>query len=127
MSIRHSYRRSGAALLEVLVALAILATAALSIVAYAREAAGTVRRTQLAEVELRRASAFIDAVALWPREDLDRHLGERREGPWTLTILRPTPLLYSVRLTDSTNAHVFLTTALFRRDVDSGQERPYGY
>ena len=106
--------RHGAALLEVLVALTILATAAASVVGFANDAAHTVRHARETESEIRRASALLDAVALWPREDLDRHLGERSEGPWRLHITRVTTTLYSVVLTDSMSARELLRTALYR-------------
>jgi type II secretory pathway pseudopilin PulG len=106
-------------LLEVLVALTILATAAASVVAFANDAARTVRRAGEAESEMRRASAFLDAVALWPREDLDRHLGERPEGPWRLHITRLTTTLYAVVLTDSTSARELLRTAVYRAEENA--------
>jgi len=101
-------------LLEALVALTILATAAASIVAFANDSTRTVRHARDAEREMRRASALLDAVALWPREDLDRHLGERQEGSWYLHIARVTPTLYSVLLTDSSGTRELLRTAVYR-------------
>jgi len=106
--------RRGAALLEVLVALTILATVAASVVAFASDAARSVRHARDTESETRRASALLDAVALWPREDLDRHLGERPEGPWRLRVTRITTTLYSVVLTDSTSARELLRTVVYR-------------
>ena len=121
MSIRQSSRcqRRGAALLEVLVALTILATAAASVVAFANDAARSVRHARETESEIRRASALLDAIALWPREDLDRHLGERDEGPWRLHITRVTTTLYSVILTDSMSARELLRTAVYRPDQNA--------
>lgn len=101
-------------LLEALVALTILATAAASVVAFANDSTLAVRHARDAEKEMRRASALLDAVALWPREDLDRHLGGRQEGPWYLHIARVTPALYSVVLTDSSGARELLRTAVYR-------------
>jgi len=115
--------RRGAALLEALVALTILATAAASIVAFANESTRSVLRARETEKQMRRANAFMAAVALWPREDLDRHLGQRQEGPWYLHIDRLTPTLYSVVLTDSTNARELLRTAIYRREDDVRQGR----
>ena len=105
---------SGAALLEALVALSILATAGVAVVGFAGEAIRSVGRTRAAERDVRRASALLDAVALWPREDLDRHLGSRAEGPWRMLIERPTPSMYTVILRDSSSGHEVLHTALFR-------------
>lgn len=75
---------------------------------------------------MRRASAFLDAVVLWPREDLDRHLGERPEGPWVLRVDRPAPTLYAVTLlagpddSTATAGTLLLATSLFRPAVPSG-------
>src|SRR5688572_10849580 len=96
----RSRRRRGAVLLEVIVALAILSIAALSAVVLARQASQTVERTRAADERMRMASAFMDVVSLWPREDLDRHLGNRRQGPWVLYIDRPAPILYRIVLYD---------------------------
>src|SRR5690242_11607853 len=83
---RWSKRRTGATLLEVLVAIVILATAGMALAARAAQTTNAFAAARGTETELRRASAFFDAIALWPRDDLDRHLGDRAEGPWRLTI-----------------------------------------
>ena len=85
-------------LLEVLVALVLVAVAGTATATLAADAARAAARVRAGEAALRRANTFLEAVALWPREDLDRHLGERAEGPWILTVARPTPVLYEVTL-----------------------------
>ncbi len=114
-------RRRGVALLEAMVAMTIMAIAGTWAVAMANQAADAVRRTRDADTETRRASAFLDAVALWPRDDLDRHLGDHHEGPWLLTVDRPALSLYTIVLSASPDsAHgrfyrrVLISTALFR-------------
>lgn len=106
--------RAGAALLEALVALTILATAGVSFVTLAADSARTVERTRASEAELRRATVFMDAVALWPRADLDRHLGDRDEGAWQLRVDRPTRTLYVAALRDSAGRREILRTVLYR-------------
>src|SRR6185437_15184452 len=93
---RRRGRPPGMVLLEVLVAMTILAVGGAAIVSL--------------------ASAFLDAVALWPRADLDRHLGVRAEGAWHLVVERPLPTLYQVTLTDSAHDHDILSTTLYRPD-----------
>jgi type II secretory pathway pseudopilin PulG len=107
-------RREGIVLLEAIMALTIVTIAALASVMMVRQAIDTVRRAQRAEIDIRRASAFLDAVALWPRADLDRHLGDRAEGAWRLVIERPVPVLYLVALTDSSSRRELVRTALYR-------------
>jgi type II secretory pathway pseudopilin PulG len=107
-------KRQGAVLLEALVALVIMASAGAAIAALAVECSQAVQRTRSTEAELRRADAFFALVALWPREDLDRHLGEHQQGPWRLRVERPSATIYAITLTDSLGARPLLRTALYR-------------
>jgi type II secretory pathway pseudopilin PulG len=113
----------GAALLEVIVALTILAVAGTAAAEHARACADAVARARRADDETRRASALLDAVALWPREDLDRRLGARPQGPWTMVVERESSTLYVVTLADSArvasdgaalSGRTLLRTALYR-------------
>jgi type II secretory pathway pseudopilin PulG len=113
---------AGAVLLEVVIALAVLAVAGIAAIGMAAEASGAVARARESEGRLRSASHFMEAVALWPREDLDRRLGTRRQGPFMLTLQRPAPELYTAVLADSAGGRVLLATSLFRRD--SADARP---
>ena len=106
--------RQGAALLEAIVALAILGIAGISTLGMASEAARAVDRAREAESSLREASDFLEAVALWTRDDLDRRLGDRAQGPWRLQIDRPERELYVVILTDTLTGEALLATSLFR-------------
>ena len=111
---RRMKRERGMVLLEVLVALAILGTAAASVVVATSESARAVKRARQADASLRAASDFLDAVALWTRDDLDRRLGDRPQGAWRLRIERPDLTLYTVALADSASGRVVLATALYR-------------
>src|SRR6266699_2387326 len=61
----------------------------------ATEALRAVQRMHARESDQRLAARFITAVSLWPREDLDRHLGDRPQGPWRLRIDRPLRTVYT--------------------------------
>jgi prepilin-type N-terminal cleavage/methylation domain-containing protein len=113
---RRADRRRGVALLEVLVALAVLGTSAAALVALGVEAGHGVERARAADTEMRHASAFMDVVALWPRADLDRRMGERRQGPWVLRVDRENDALFVVSLRDSAGGRELLRTRLFRPD-----------
>lgn len=104
----------GVALLEVLVAMMILAVGATAIVAVSAETGRALAHARHTEHEVRGASALLDAVALWPREDLDRHLGITVQGPWRMSVSRTMPLLYTVLITDSGSRREILRTALYR-------------
>jgi type II secretory pathway pseudopilin PulG len=106
--------RHGGALLEVLVATTVLAVGAAAALSVVRESVAAVHATRVADEEMRRAVAFLDAVSVWGRTDLDQRLGDRAQGDWRLRIARPHPELYTVTLTDSTRTRVLLSTALHR-------------
>jgi type II secretory pathway pseudopilin PulG len=110
--VRHD--RRGAVLLEAMVALVILTVAGTSAVTLVAQSADAVRRARVAEEETRRADAFLHAVSLWTRDDLDRRLGDRPQGPWRLEVQRPSPTLYRVVLRDGGDGRTLLRTALFR-------------
>lgn len=109
-------RRSGAVLLEAIIALFVLSVAGLAAATLARESLAAVEHAHEADQRITAASDFLEAVALWTRQDLDRRLGDHPQGPWRLIIDRPEDELYTVLLADSMH-HALLTTALFRPDT----------
>lgn len=114
---RKASRRRGMVLLEAIVALTVLAISATTMVALAASSLAAVSRAARLDTETSRASALLDAISLWPRADLDRHLGDRPEGPWDLRIDRPTPTLYIVALRDTAGGPLLLATSLYRPEV----------
>jgi hypothetical protein len=106
--------RRGVALLEVIVALAVLVTAGASVTVLAVESTGAVQRVRLSELENRQAVRFFETVSLWPQPDLDRHLGIHAQGSWQLEIQRASPHLYTVVLRDSLGVRALLRTNLYR-------------
>jgi type II secretory pathway pseudopilin PulG len=114
--------RRGVALLEAIVALAIFATAGIAALTMAAAATRATASAREADRELREASGFLEAVALWTRNDLDQRLGDRRQGPWMLTIERPYPELYLVTLRDTVRGAPLLETSLFRPEPARGIE-----
>ncbi len=108
----------GAALLEALIALALLGSVASAAAWSATESLRAVQRTHSRENEQRQAARFLSAVRLWPPADLDRHLGNRVEGPWRVYIERPMPTVYTVTIRDSGGGPIMLQTALYRAELD---------
>lgn len=109
-----SRERTGSVLLEVLVAMTILGTAGVAITTLAVDSGRLVRHAQTSEANLRRANALLTSASLWTREDLDRHLGDRAQGPWRMTITVESPALYVVSLRDSAAETALLRTVLYR-------------
>jgi len=106
--------RTGMVLLEVIVAMTILSVSALAVLVLSVEDADAVVRAQARAAETQRVSNFLNEVALWPHKDLDRHLGERPEGPWMLRIDHPNAALYVISLRDSSATAVLLSTTVYR-------------
>ena len=102
------------ALLEVIVALTIFVIAGLSVAVWVRQTLLSVDHARDAVIAVSTASRYLDRMALWPREDLDRHLGARREGPWIVTVDRVTPTIYSVAIHDNGATKALLQTWLYR-------------
>ena len=114
--VRNPSARRGAVLLEAIVALAILGSAGVVIVSLAAESTRAVERARSSEREVRAADDFLANVSLWSRADLDRHLGDRHQGPWMMRVLRPRQDLYTVTLRDTATGRPMLATSLFRLD-----------
>ena len=111
----------GAALLEAIVALAVLALVGVTSVSSAVVSADAMGRARRHEARVVEAGAFLDVVSLWPREDLERHLGSSRQGPWVLIVERPNPALFELTLTDSLTREALVETALYR-EILTGAE-----
>ena len=79
-------------------ALSVLAIAAVSLVEVVLQAQHAVNDVSQRTSEMLQANSFLESVALWPRADLDLHLGRRREGSFDLIIERMSPTLYHVAL-----------------------------
>lgn len=107
-------RRSGFVLLEAIIGMTILVIAAAFVIALGHQSISAVRSARAAEREMWAAERFVEAVALWPREDLDRHLGASRQGAWRLAVERRDSLLFEVVVLDSTGRRALLRTAVFR-------------
>jgi type II secretory pathway pseudopilin PulG len=101
-------------LLEVLASLSILAVAGLATLRLLQGSALVASEIRTADTRIARASAFLEAVALWPTGDLDRRLGRRVQGEWKLYIERRGDT-YAVTLYDTASARALLTTTLYRR------------
>jgi hypothetical protein len=96
----------------------IVGTACLAATAMAATFTRTATRARGLDRAVRLGSAFLDAVSLWTRADLERHLGDRAEGPWRLRIDRPGHTLFTIVLRDSSGAEL-LSTSLFRADTSN--------
>lgn len=107
----------GVALLEVLAALLIFSTAAVSVVGLLDQSTEHERRAEAAERRVADEERLLTAMTLLTRDDLDRRLGRRTAGPYVVETLRPTPVIYrvTVGLADAPDAPD-LATLVYRPD-----------
>lgn len=111
---RSTASRGGAVLLEVIVAVTIFSIASVVTLTRAVEARHVLSLAETSENRLDSASAFLDHVVLWPREDLDRHLGAHPQGEWMLEIQQPASPLYSIAILDPASHQKMLETVVYR-------------
>jgi hypothetical protein len=114
--------RRGVALLEVLIAVNVFAVAGVALLEATVATTHVLEHAHISEANLRRADAFFHAVTLWDVDALDRHLGERREGPWRLIVQRPTQNLYLITLADSMAESPIFRTVVFRATARGEKE-----
>lgn len=108
-------QRAGFALLEALIALAILGTAGLSLVALVRSGLDAEGRAQAQERELAAASRVMTAMTLLTRADLDQRLGRHPVGEFVVDVERPERTLYRIALAKADRAETeFLVTVVYR-------------
>jgi type II secretory pathway component PulJ len=107
----------GVALLEVLVALVILATAAIALVELVDAGTRAVTEARVRERELADEDRLLSAYTLLARPDLDRRLGTRDVGPYRVNVQRPEASLYRVALSRAEAPDVEdLVTVVFRQE-----------
>lgn len=90
------FARNGIALLEVLIALAILGSAGSALLALLHQAVATQRVLHQEELELEAADRVMTAMTLLTRGDLDRRIGSHEVGEFSVGVERPEPGLYRV-------------------------------
>jgi len=92
----------------------IFAIASTTMLVRSAQARRTVALALAGEDRLNKASAFLDHVVLWPREDFDRHLGAHPQGQWLLEIEHPEATLYTVTVLDGESHEKLVNTVVYR-------------
>jgi hypothetical protein len=105
----------GVALLEALVALSVLATAGIGLVALARAAVDGELRSAATERTLGAADRVLTATTLLRRPELDQRLGEHQVGDFLVRIQRPGPTLFRLAISEASTPSVeLLVTVVYR-------------
>jgi type II secretory pathway component PulJ len=105
----------GAALLEVIVALAILASAGVSTVALLGGATRAIGDARERERVLAAEERVLAAMTLLRRHELDQRIGRHEVGEFVVHVQRPERALYRLAIAETRSAHVEnLVTVVYR-------------
>lgn len=114
--------RAGVALLEAIIALAVLGSAGLSLIAILRQAVMAQVGSQQAEQVLMNADRVLAATTLLTRVDLERRIGTRKVGEFRIEVSRPEPTLFRIALTEvRAPDRLLLVTVIHRPGLDTGR------
>jgi len=115
-------RERGVALLEALVALAILAMAGLAMVALVDAGLRGERDARERERTLAAEERVLAAATLLKRTELDQRLGRRTVGEFLVDVQRPERTLYRIAVLQARSPQVEdLVTVVYRGEVNRGQ------
>lgn len=121
---RGSRPRRGVALVEVLVAVVLLATAGTGLITLLGQTSHSMRTALESERVVRRASTELDRLAVLDRAALLARSGRSRSGGWTIEIHPLGDGLFNVAIMEGDTAHALLTTTLYRPPSDSLHATP---
>jgi type II secretory pathway pseudopilin PulG len=108
----------GAALLEVLVALVIVALAGTAVVGTLTAGLDAEGAARARERRLAAAERVLAATTLLRRGELDQRIGDHVVGEFVVRIQRPERSLYRVAIADPASGVEELVTVAFRRPED---------
>jgi prepilin-type N-terminal cleavage/methylation domain-containing protein len=110
-------RRKGGTLLEVVVALVILAIAGVGLLTLVGETAHDLDVMWKRETLARHASVQLERLSLSSRLELIDMVGARRSGPVDVHVRQLSASLFDLAVTDTTNAAVILRTTFYRPEA----------
>jgi hypothetical protein len=108
-----------AALIEVLVAIVLLATAGIGLVTLLGQTSRSMRTTLESERLVRRASEELDWLVLLDRLALLSRAGRSHARGWTMDVQPLGQGLFAVKIAESDTSRVLLATTLYRPLPDS--------
>jgi len=114
--------RRGSALIEVLVALVLLAVSGVAMVTLLGQTGRSMQSTRNTELETRAASRVLDRFAAMDRAALLASRGRRDAGGFRADVVEESPDLFQVAVAASDTSAVLLGTILYRPDSSRGVE-----
>jgi Tfp pilus assembly protein PilV len=112
-------RRRGSALIEVLVAIVVLAIGGTSLITLLGQTAYSMRTTFESQRLALAASDEMNRLVIVQRSDLLARVGHRMDRGWVVDIEAAPPSLFSVGIAQSDTGAVLLHTILYRPPLDS--------
>ena len=107
--------RAGVALLEAMIALAILSVSGLSVVSLVNQLIRTQAEAIHREDTMNTASRVLAVTTLLKRQELDQRLGTREVGEFLVAIQRPEKALYRIAISErEAPASELLVTVVYR-------------
>ncbi len=108
----------GVVLLEVLVALVIVATAGIALVETVGAGLRAERDAREREMILGEEERLLNAHTLLNRRELDQRIGRRQIGEFIVDVQRPEPALYRIAVIQVQSPHVEdLVTVVYRAEA----------
>jgi Tfp pilus assembly protein PilV len=115
--------RGGSALIEVLVALVLLAVAGVAMITLLGQTSRTMRSTSDTERETRAASGVLDRFAAMDRAALVASIGRRDVAGFRAEVAQAAPDLFEIAVAASDTSSVLLRTIFYRPDSTDDVER----
>jgi Tfp pilus assembly protein PilV len=109
--------RHGSVLIEVLVALVLLAVSGTALITLLGQTSQAMRSTQTSERLARAASEQLGGLAILTRADLLAAAGRRSVNGWALTVTADAPNLFDVSIVESDSGAPLLHTTVYRPDT----------
>jgi Tfp pilus assembly protein PilV len=121
---RAERRRAGSALIEVIVAIVLLATAGTGLVTLLGQTSRTMRTTLESERLTHRASEELNRFALLDRAGLLARAGRFRSRGWTIDVEPDGNGLFDLTIAESDTTRLLLTTTLYRPALETTNATP---
>jgi Tfp pilus assembly protein PilV len=117
--VRVDSSRRGSALIEVLVAIVLLATAGTALITLIGQTSHAMRATLESDRLTRRASRELDRLVLLDRAALMSRAGRSRSRGWTIDVQPLGQGLFAVQIAESETTAALLRTTMYRPNLDS--------
>jgi len=106
--------RSGSALLEVMLAVVLLATSGTALITLLGQSAHSLRRVRQTELEAQRASDELGRFVTYDRTQILASVGQSVSRGWLVSVAQSAPELFEVVIADTITRAAILRTTVYR-------------